>query len=366
MGVSLSRRGLLAGLAAGGVAAVSPRARAQSPVVDGPELYPGERALAEAAQREGLIVSCNTSPTWANYGALFRAFGQRYPNLALVHNAIGSAAAVMLLDRTRNRPTMDSVYYFGPSGIDAASRGVLAPFKPVNFDRLAPAFRENDGLWFAVHQMPVVFAVNRRLVRSVPRAWADLRKPDYKGMVVYSDPRTTTVGLTVAFAANAAIGGTLDSVQPGIDFLGELHQAGQILRVDADTPYAAFLRGQVPIWLTFENDGLRAAVVDGMGDQAEVVLPTDGTVSVPYTASLVRGARNDPGARLWLNFQVTETGQRLFAEGLVRPALPGVTLPPEIAQRMPAPPKLDQLDLTRALFRKPDIDRGWSRVVLGQ
>ncbi len=344
---------------------LAPKA-ASSQALEGPELYPGERALYEAASREGLAISSNTSPGWANFAALFRNFGQRYPALTLVYNNVGSAAAVQSMDRARNRPTVDTVYLFGPSAVDAASRGLLAPFKPVNFERLPAQFRDGDSLWCAVHQMPIAFVVNRRLVKIPPKSWADLRKPEYKAAIVYSDPRTTTVGQTTIFAANATVGGTLASVQPGVDFIGELHQAGQIQRVDGDTPYAAFLRGQVPIWIGFENDGLRAALFDGMGDQVEVVLPTDGTVSIPYCAGLVKGARNENSGKLWMNYMLSDAGQRLFAEGMVRPAITGLTLPGDQSARMPPMAKVEPLDMTRALFRKPDVDRGWARAVLNQ
>jgi putative spermidine/putrescine transport system substrate-binding protein len=331
---------------------------------DGPELYPGERALYEAAAREGIVISNNTGPTWANWGALFRAFGQRYPEVTLVYNDVGSGVAVNALDRTRGKPQVDTVYYFGPSGIDAASRGLLAPFKPVNFDKLPAAFREQDGLWFAVHQLSVVFIVNKKLVKTVPRSWADLKKPDYKAQVVYFDPRTSGVGQVTAFAANFAAGGSMETVQPGLDYLTELHRAGNVLRVETNTPYARFLKGEVPIWISFENDGLRARHVDGMGDDVEIVVPAEGTVAAPYTISLVKGAKDENAAKLWLNFILSDQGQRLFADGLVRPVT-GVSLPAELTQKLPAMPKVELLEPLKAAMRKPDIDRGWARQVLG-
>lgn len=332
---------------------------------DGPELYAGERALYEAATKEGTVISNNTGPTWANFGALFRAFGQRYPNINLAYNDVGSGVAVSALDRNRAKPQVDTVYYFGISGIDAASRGLLAPFRPVNFDKLPAAFREPEGLWFAAHQMPIVFIVNKKLVRNPPRSWADLRKADYKASIVYLDPRTTGVGQVIAFAANFAAGGSMDTVQPGLDYLTDLHRAGNVLRVEATTPYARFLKGEVPIWINFENDGLRAKHQDGMGDDVEIIYPAEGTVTAPYTISLVKGARNENAGKLWLNFVMSDQGQRLFAEGFVRPAVNGVALSPEIAQRLPPLAKAEPLDSGRAAMRKPDVDRGWSRQVLG-
>jgi putative spermidine/putrescine transport system substrate-binding protein len=332
--------------------------------LDGPEFYPGESALYDAAAKEGLVVSNNTGPNWANWGALAAAFAKRYPNVMLAYNDVGSAAAVLALDRTRSRPAVDTIYYFGVVGVDATSRGLLAGFKPVNFDRLPALSRDPEGRWFAVHQMPILFIVNKKLVKTVPRSWADLAKPEYKGAVVYSDPRTTGSGQVLVFAANAASGGSLETVRPGIEYLAELHKLGNVLRVDP-APYAEFLKGKIPIWLSFEVDGLRAKHTDGMGDDVELVAPAEGTVAAPYTISLVKGARDENGAKLWLNFALSDQGQRLFAEGFVRPAVPDVALPPEVASRLPKLPKLELLDVGRALLRKADVDTGWALAVPG-
>ena len=42
-------------------------------VLDSPELYGGEKALYEAARKEGMVVSFDTGPTWANWAAQFVA-----------------------------------------------------------------------------------------------------------------------------------------------------------------------------------------------------------------------------------------------------------------------------------------------------
>ena len=59
----------LASLFAAGVAAQS--------MLDSPELYGGEKALYEAAKKEGMVVSFDTGPTWANWAAQFAAFKKR-------------------------------------------------------------------------------------------------------------------------------------------------------------------------------------------------------------------------------------------------------------------------------------------------
>ena len=333
---------------------------------DGPELYQGEKALYAEAEKEGLVVSFDTGPEWANWKSLFRDFKKRYPEVELTYNDLGSAATVIALEKTRRRPQADTAYYFAASAVDAVKKDVVAPFKPVNFDKLPPVFRETDGRWFTIHTLNIAFLVNKKLVKNVPTGWTDLLKPEYKNTVVYLDQRSTGVGQVLTFAAAYANGGSVDNVKPGIDYLGKLHAAGNVLRVEGTTPYAKFLKGEIPIWIGYENDGLKAKHVDGMGDAMEVVIPMEASVAAPYAISLVKGAPNPNGAKLWLNFIMSEAGQSLFAQGFVRPSVPGIQLAADVAAKMPAAPQLRPLDVVKASAAKPEVDKLWAAAVLSK
>ncbi len=329
-------------------------------VLDSPELYPGEKALYEAAKKEGMVVSFDTGPTWANWAAQFAAFKKRYPDVEITYNDIGSAATVVALDKARNRPQADTAYYFAASAIDAVNKGVVAPFKPVNFDKLPPVFRDPDGKWFTIHSLTVAFVVNTKLVKNVPQSWADLLKPEYKNTVVYLDPRSTGVGQVIAFAANFGMGGDMNNVQPGLDYFGKLHQSGNVLRVLGTTPYAQFVKGEIPIWISYENDGLKAKYTDGLGDAVAVVIPKEASAAAPYGISLVEKGPNPNAGKLWLNMIMTDFGQGIFAQGFVRPSVPGVKLPESVADKLPSAPQVRPLDVKAAAAKKADIDKGWA------
>ena len=234
--------------------------------IEGPELYPGEKALYEAAAKEGMVVSFDTGPTWANWGTMFKRFKQRYPDVEMAYNDLGSGATVVALEKARNRPQADTAYYFAGSAVTASEKGLLAPFKPVNFEKLPEVYRHPQGEWFVIHQLTIAFLVNTNLVKNIPQSWQDLLKPEYKNSIVYLDPRTTGQGQVLTFAANYAAGGDMQNVHPGIEYLAKLHRAGNVLRVEGTTPYAKFIKGEIPIWIGYENDGLKAKFKDGMGD----------------------------------------------------------------------------------------------------
>ncbi|MEQ8655665.1 MAG: ABC transporter substrate-binding protein [Kiloniellales bacterium] len=333
---------------------------------EGPELYDGEKALYEAAAEEGLVVSFDTGPTWANWKAQFKAFTKRYPEIQMVYNDLGSAATVVALEKSRNRPQADTAYYFAGSALDAAEKGVVTGFEPVNFDKLPAAFKDKDGKWFTIHTLNVAFLVNTKLVKEVPKSWADLAKPEYKNAIVYLDPRSTGQGQVVVFAATFANGGDMDNVKPGVDYLAKLHADGNVLRVVGTTPYAQFLKGEIPIWIGYENDGLKAKYTDGMGDAVAVVMPEEASAAAPYAISLVKDGPNPNAGKLWLNFIMTDQGQARFADGFVRPSVPGVALPEEVAAKMPPAPQLRPLDVAKAKNMKAEIDKAWAEAVLAQ
>ena len=341
-------------------AALCASGAAAQTVLDSPELYAGDKTLYEAAKKEGMVVSFDTGPTWANWAAQFAAFKKRYPEVEIVYNDLGSGATVVALEKARNRPQADTAYYFAASAVDAVNKGVVAPFKPVNFDKLPEVFRDPDGRWFTIHSLTVAFVVNTKLVKNVPQSWADLLKPEYKNSIVYLDPRSTGVGQVLVFAANFGAGGDMSNVQPGLDYLGKLHQSGNVLRVLGTTPYAQFIKGEIPIWISYENDGLKAKHVDGLGDAVAVVIPKEASAAAPYGISLVEKGPNPNAGKLWLNLIMTDFGQGIFAQGFVRPSVPGVKLPDSVADKLPAAPQVRPLDVRAAAAKKAEVDKGWA------
>ncbi len=329
-------------------------------ILDSAELYPGEKALYEAARNEGLVVSFDTGPTWANWAAEFSAFKKRYPEVELVYNDLGSGATVVALDKARNRPQADTAYYFAASAIDAAAKNLVAAFKPVQFDKLPPVFRAPEGEWFTIHTLTVAFIVNTKLVKNVPQSWADLQKPEYKNAIVYLDPRSTGVGQVLTFAANFGAGGDMNNLQPGFDYFDKLHKSGNVLRVLGTTPYAQFVKGEIPIWISYENDGLKAKYTDGLGDSVAVVIPKEASAAAPYAISLVANGPHPSAGKLWLNFIMTDMGQGIFAQGFVRPSVPGVKLPDNVADKLPSAPQVRPLDVKAAAAKKPEVDKGWA------
>lgn len=314
--IAPSRRSLLAGLATAWLSGC--RGEPSEPVWM--EAYPGERRLYHAAREQGLVASFNTGPNWAGWSTLFAGFERRYPGLRVGSNDTGSGPGVILLERGRAAPQADSFYAGAGSGSDAAARDLFEPYTPVGARRLGPDLAAPNRSWHVVHGLDIAFLVNRRLIAQCPARFTALLDPGYEGAVVHLDPRTTAQGQAVFLAANRAAGGTDADLAPGARFFDQLDRANIVLRVPGSTPYAQFVKGEVPLWIGYASDAVRARRDDGLGDIVEMRRPSDAPLCVPYVIGLVRDAPHRAAAELWLNYVFSAEGQGLFARAGARPA----------------------------------------------
>ena len=86
----------------------------------------------------------------------------------MTYNDLGSADTVVALDKSRRRPQADTAYYFAASAVDAVKKDVVAPFKPINVDKLPSVFREAERRWFTIHTLNNALLVNKKLVKDTP------------------------------------------------------------------------------------------------------------------------------------------------------------------------------------------------------
>ncbi|MCF5778921.1 extracellular solute-binding protein, partial [Pseudomonas poae] len=160
----------------------------------------------------------------------------------------------------------------------------------------------------------------------VPQSWADLLKPEYKGMVGYLDPSSAFVGYVSAVAINRALGGDLDNFAPAIDYFQKLAKNAPI--VPKQTAYARVLSGELPILVDYDFNAYRARYKDNAN--VAFVIPKEGSISVPYVMSLVANAPHRANGEKVLDFVLSDAGQALWAKAYLRPVRP-VQMPADVA-----------------------------------
>lgn len=273
-------------------------------------------ATTALAQSDGIVIPYNAPQNWANWGTVLEAFTEQ-TGIEAPTDPKNSGQTLAALRAEAVNPQADTAYYGIVFGIEAADVGVVAPYKPKNFDEIPDELKDPEGRWFAVHQGAIAFLVNTDELGDIPipQCWEDLKDPQYAGLVGFLDPTQAAVGYSVVTAANLALGGTLENFDPAIQYFSDLYDNGLIL--PAQTATAMVQQGEIPILIDADFNGYKLANITEA--PIEVVIPCEGSLAIPYVMSLVKGAPHPENAKALLDFVLSDKGQSLFAQSYLRP-----------------------------------------------
>jgi putative spermidine/putrescine transport system substrate-binding protein len=297
--------------------------------------FGGMDALVEAAKKEGELNVIALPPDWANYGAVIKAFSDKYG--IKVNSAQPDAASqdeINAANQQKGKSTAPDVFDLGQS-VALANTSMFAPYKVATFDDIPAAFKDPDGKWvndyggymsigFDSAKVPPVGGVN------------DLLKPEYQGKVALNgDPTQAGAAFSGVLMVALSQGGSVDDIAPGVEFFRKLKAAGNFLPVDP-TP-ATIESGQTPVVIDWNY--LNAAETAKLPSW-QVFVPQNAVVAGYYYQAINKDAPHPAAARLWQEFLYSDEGQNLFAAGGVRPVradnmLHAGTLDKTIAGKIP-------------------------------
>ena len=276
--------------------------------------FGGMDALVEAAKKEGELNVIALPPDWANYGAIIKAFSDKYG--IKVNSAQPDAASqdeINAANQQKGKSTAPDAFDLGQS-VALANTARFAPYKVAVWDDIAAAYKDPNGTWvndyggymsigFDTAKVPPVTSVN------------DLLKPEYKGKVTLNgDPTQAGAAFSGVLMVALSQGGSADDIAPGVEFFRKLKEAGNFLPVDP-TP-ATVESGQTPVVIDWNY--LNASETKKLPSW-QVVVPPDNAVAGFYYQAINKDAPHPAAARLWQEFLYSDAGQNLFAQGGVRP-----------------------------------------------
>ena len=273
-------------------------------------LLAGASAMAQTA------ICYNCPPEWADWASQLRAIKDK-TGITVPPDNKNSGQTLAQLVAEKASPVADMAYYGVTFGIQAKKEGVTAAYKPAGWAEIPDGLKDPEGHWFTIHSGTLGFMVNVDALKGkpVPRSWADLLKPEYKGLVGYLDPASAFVGYVGAVAVNNARGGSLDNFGPAIEWFKALKKNEPI--VPKQTSYARVLSGEIAILLDYDFNAYRAKHKDKAN--VEFVIPAEGTVVVPYVMSAVARGPNAANGQKALDFILSNEGQAIWANAFLRP-----------------------------------------------
>lgn len=202
-GLGLAALGLSACQEAGPTRPVAP-SRAESAAEAG-----GSAALIKAAKR-GRLNTIALPRKWANYGELIDGFEKKYGiKVVIDHPNDHSQQEIEAMKRYRGQQRAPDVLDIGDSFAQSAARqNLLAPYRVAPFDQIPPEQKDAKARWYNNYGGYVSIGCDAARVRTCPDSFADLLRPEYKGLVsMYGQPTSAGSSFAAVYAAALANGG---------------------------------------------------------------------------------------------------------------------------------------------------------------
>ncbi len=276
--------------------------------------FGGMDGLVEAAKKEGELNVIALPPDWANYGAIIKAFSDKYG--IKVNSAQPDAASqdeINAANQQKGKSTAPDVFDLGQA-VALANTSMFAPYKVATFNDIPAAYTDPDGKW--VNDYGGYMSIGFDSAKVPPVADVnDLLKPEYNGKVALNgDPTQAGAAFSGVLMVALSQGGSVDDVAPGVEFFRKLKQAGNFLPVDP-TP-ATIESGQTPVVIDWNYlNSARSAKLPSW----QVFVPPNAVVAGYYYQAINKDAPHPAAARLWQEFLYSDEGQNLYAAGGVRP-----------------------------------------------
>ncbi|QBD83728.1 extracellular solute-binding protein [Ktedonosporobacter rubrisoli] len=334
------------------------------------------KTLAENAKKEGKLEAIGIPPEWADYKDILAGYTKNY-GVDVAYKAeaeFSSAQELEVFKKSKQHPhgdIGDVGFSFGPTVI---SQGLVSPYKHAHWDDIEDDLKDPQGNWCTEYWGAQAFVINTDLVKKPPTSFKELLAGDYKNMVgIDGDPRQATDAFNAVYAAALATSGSIDNIQPGIDYFVQLKKKGSF--TVARSSLANITKGEVAIAIMWDYLGL------GFRDQLngkpniKVVIPSDGSIAGPYVSIINKTAPHPYAARLWNEYIFSDEGQLFYLTGYAHPArykklVAAGKVPADLAAKLPPAEQYNSVkfvsDPAKLKAATDLVNQNWQSQVLGQ
>ncbi|MEN9647192.1 MAG: hypothetical protein RL238_3861 [Actinomycetota bacterium] len=260
---------------------------------------------------------------WANYKGILQSFRDKYPG---VENPVANpdASSKEEMDAVQTLAGQDDM----PDNVDVSpaiaqemvDAGLFEPYVLTVDAEIPAGLKDADNNWTAAYYGIMAIVTNTTIVPNAPKTFADLTKPEYKGLVALNgDPREAGSAFAAVMAASIANGGSADDIMPGIQFFADLKASGNL--GGTDVTKETVLSGETPIAIdwSYNVPGLKADL-EAAGLTTEVNFPSDGIYGGFYGQGVVKDSPHQACSKLWMEHIFSDEGALGYLEGGAVPA----------------------------------------------
>jgi len=298
-------------------------------------------ALIQAAKKEGQLTWYTTQIVNQFARPAAEAFQKKYGVRVNYIRADSNEVTLRLQNEGKAGRVQADV--FDGTGATAALKKdkLVAKYIPESAERLPARFKDKDGYWVATNLYVLSPGFNTDLVKkgTEPKTFQDLLDPKWRGKIAWNSSVTPS-------GAAGFVGVVLTHMgeEKGMAYLRQL--SGQKitgLQVAARQVLDQVIAGEYAIALNIFNNH---AVISASKGAPSAWIPMEPSLAVFSCLSLTEGAPRPNAGKLFIDFLMSEEGQKLYRDADYLPVDPNVP---------PKDPSLRPGDGTfKAVFMTPE------------
>lgn len=280
-----------------------------------------------------------------------------------------SADTLAQLRAQKDNPQFDVVHFSGGLEHAAAAEGLLSPIEPSelsNYDQMysfaVAGLDKGIGPTYSTAVIGLLY--NTDEISEAPTSWKDIADEAYADHVLITDAASNTYGLLGFLMLNQVAGGSLDDIEPGLDFVKGILPTSTVVSKSPEIQQN-FAQGNA--WIApYAQD--YAYTLTKAGLPVKFVQPDEGGVLAPITVNLVAGTKKRDLALKFIDFSIRAEASKGWAEALrYTPTNKNAELSEEVASQVvygeEDVAKLVTFDANEIAAKRSAWNEAWSRAI---
>ena len=262
---------------------------------------------------------------WMNWPSVMEAFKEQH-GVELNDDDRSSGEALQDARSHADNPT-HSAFNGGYSyAIQAMNDDLTRAYKPANWDKVPDDAKTENGHCTGTRKVTTALTYRKDIYEErgldEPETWEDLLQPEIMQDLALQTPQAA-VGLAAALSVNNARGGSLDDVQPVIDYFNEIQEGGAEF---TDNFLAQFTRGEYASFIRYDYSGLDLKYNNDDLAEEDVGVAllsgengNKGAFNALYGYAMLANAPNPDAVKLFMDYVLSLEGQQHFLDAYARP-----------------------------------------------
>ena len=257
---------------------------------------------ADKGSSDTLVIYSPNSEGLIN--ATIPAFEEKYDVKVELIQA-GTGELFTKLESEKNAPVAD-IIFGGAYSQYAQSTELFEEYVPEENDQLVDAYQNTTGFYTPYTIDGSVIVVNPDLIGDIDiTGYEDLLNEELKGKIATADPANSSSAFAQLTNMLVAKGGyESDEAWKYVTDLFTLID-GKISSSSSNV-YKTVAYGEMAVGLTYEDPTVKLL---NDGANVEIIYPEEGTVFLPASAAIIKGAENLENAKLFIDFVISKEVQ---------------------------------------------------------